>query len=115
MCECEYEGPMAMRTVMRKARKEHRCCECSNTIKIGDIYEYVSGIWDNQASSYKTCGLCADVRSLIILIRRIDAAPLNGRRSYDVCWPAFSLLYDYWDFATFPAHTGLKRRLPMAA
>jgi hypothetical protein len=48
---------------VRTARKEHACGECDDTIKKGERYEYVSGIWDGRASSYKTCLLCVEIRS----------------------------------------------------
>lgn len=114
---CDNEGPMAMRTVMRRARKEHRCCECRGVIAIGAVYEFISGIWDHQPSSYRTCGLCADVRSVYVLLLRVRRRMMSRYRRYDDddCWPPFGLLYDNWEFPTYPAHTGLKRRLPHAA
>ncbi len=48
------------------ARKEHECCECGETIKIGDKYWYFVGCWndgyhddyDNYFGAYKTCSQC---------------------------------------------------------
>lgn len=56
------DGPSCCTESIRKARKEHWCCECRETIKVGDRYEYVSGIWDGRADSYKTCLLCKEIR-----------------------------------------------------
>ena len=60
---CDLEsGPECMTTVWRKARKEHRCCECYRTIEKGEKYQYISGIWDGAPSSFKTCRQCAQIR-----------------------------------------------------
>jgi hypothetical protein len=47
---------------LRKARKEHRCCECRETIAKNAKYEYVSGIWDRTPSAWKTCLSCVEIR-----------------------------------------------------
>jgi len=44
------------------ARKEHRCCECSSTIKPGEAYQRVTQLYDGMWEEYKTCELCADLR-----------------------------------------------------
>jgi len=45
-----------------KARKEHKCCECSRTILVGEIHEYVAGKWDHLVVQHRTCADCASVR-----------------------------------------------------
>lgn len=43
------------------AKKEHECCECGKTIKIGEKYSYFVGCWNddgNQFGTYKTCSEC---------------------------------------------------------
>lgn len=57
------DGPSCFTESIRKARKEHQCYECRDPIKIGERYEYVSGIWDGRADSFKTCLLCAEIRA----------------------------------------------------
>lgn len=59
------DRPQAFRAVTRKARKEHVCCECGAFIEVGDEYEYVSGIWNDTAASFKTCESCATVRQAL--------------------------------------------------
>lgn len=44
------------------ARREHRCCECRETIQPGTDYEYVAGKWDGRFDSFKTCLLCVEIR-----------------------------------------------------
>lgn len=55
--------PQAFREVKRKARKEHKCCECHDIIPKGETYIYSSGIWDGEPNSYKTCLSCEAVRN----------------------------------------------------
>ena len=58
------DGPKAFDSKTRTARKEHRCCECHRTIKVGEQYRYESGVWENGPSSHKTCADCASVRDV---------------------------------------------------
>ena len=48
--------------VERKARKAHRCVECHDTIQPGQTYEYVTGRWEGEFSSFKTCLVCVEIR-----------------------------------------------------
>jgi hypothetical protein len=67
-CSCvyvgDYEHPEFHRAVTRKAIKEHVCCECNRTIRRGEKYEYVSGMWDAYISNHKTCGDCLSIRDV---------------------------------------------------
>jgi len=56
------DGPSCYRTVVRRAKKPHVCCECREVIPAGTKYEYVSGIWDGRPESHKTCLSCAEIR-----------------------------------------------------
>lgn len=56
-------SPECMSQRQRKARKDHVCCECRRVIKAGTVYEYVSGIWDGEPSSFKTCFRCVVLRA----------------------------------------------------
>lgn len=60
MCDCVT--PSAFNEIMRKAKKEHKCCECCQKIKPGEKYQYCSGVWDGVPDSYKTCLLCVKLR-----------------------------------------------------
>ena len=66
-CSCVYvdidNGPEAFRSINRKACKEHKCCECGRVILKGETYRYESGIWEGEASSYKTCKDCLSIRN----------------------------------------------------
>lgn len=61
MCT-EGAAPQAIKKVIRAARKEHICIECARTIAPGETYEYISGVWEHQGQSYKTCIECAEIR-----------------------------------------------------
>ena len=44
----------------RKAKKEHKCCECGDAIKLGERYEYIFCIFEGEPDNYKTCEFCAE-------------------------------------------------------
>lgn len=62
MCSCDVERPSAFRQIHRKARVQHKCCECKSDIPRGTVYEYSSGIWEGRPYSFKTCLLCVELR-----------------------------------------------------
>jgi hypothetical protein len=45
-----------------KARKEHSCYECGESIKVGDRHEVYSGIFDHSAFRWRTCLSCVEIR-----------------------------------------------------
>lgn len=47
---------------IRKARKPYKCCECGNPIAVGDQYERVSGKYDGEIFSERTCLPCVEIR-----------------------------------------------------
>lgn len=57
------DGPSCSTTSRPKARKEHRCCECREVIAAGAVYERITGIWDGSAGTFKTCLICAEIRT----------------------------------------------------
>lgn len=61
VCSCDGSSPSAFWVETPKARKDHKCCECSGTIKAGETYTRYSGIWDGERASYKTCADCEDM------------------------------------------------------
>lgn len=58
MCGSFDEGPSAWSETWRRARVEHRCCACGETIPAGHRYHYASGIWDDHPGSFKHCARC---------------------------------------------------------
>lgn len=63
-CICSYDNEPAefSSTKYVKARKEHPCCECGETITVGERYEYVFGKWDGYLDTYRTCMTCVNIR-----------------------------------------------------
>jgi hypothetical protein len=61
------EYPQAFNRITRRARKEHRCCECLGIIRKKETYCYCSGIWDSRPDSFKTCNDCVLLRFQIEL------------------------------------------------
>ncbi|MDD5145763.1 MAG: hypothetical protein PHF44_02890 [Candidatus Pacebacteria bacterium] len=63
-----YSDQIALCHKERKptARKDHVCCECSGTIKKGEKYSCVFGVWQDYGSSrpfaeqFKTCFRCEE-------------------------------------------------------
>lgn len=56
------DAPEFYRVVNRKARKKHKCCECSSTIEIGEIYRIDSLKEEGEICSFKSCLDCGSVR-----------------------------------------------------
>ena len=44
------------------ARTTHACSECRGTIRPGERYEYVFGVWDGKPLRFRTCADCLSVR-----------------------------------------------------
>ncbi len=67
-CSCIYtsakdgDPPVYYDATMRKARKVHKCTECSGEIKPGTKYEDARGKWDDGPETFKTCSDCMSIR-----------------------------------------------------
>lgn len=59
----DHDGPVAFTEETVTARKEHKCYECRGVIPKGERYLKESGIWDGRPDRYKTCLLCAEIRT----------------------------------------------------
>lgn len=60
----EHDGAAEVYSqVLRRARKEHDCGECADTIMPGDLYEHFSGLWEHGWETHKTCARCVNVRN----------------------------------------------------
>lgn len=74
----DLEMPSCCHSTRPKARKRHRCCECWGWIEIGEVYNYLTGIWDGRASTYKTCLECTALREEIEARPGVEAIALKG-------------------------------------
>lgn len=57
------EHPSVYNMIVRTARKDHKCCECSGVIQKGEQYNYHSGVWDGEGASFKVCFDCDALRA----------------------------------------------------
>ncbi len=64
-CSCDYDAPTVFRSSIVRAKKEHRCDECSALIRVGEQYQYVFGVWDGYPSSQYVCEHCRDIRTFV--------------------------------------------------
>lgn len=65
-CFCDYDPPsLYSKQQVRAARKAHQCSECSRTIQPGEPYESTWGIWDGDASTFRTCQHCLALREFV--------------------------------------------------
>lgn len=64
-CECDPDAGnncSLYEEKIRKARKDHVCCECGKAIRKGTQYHYVKGCWEGQFDEYKTHIGCNNLR-----------------------------------------------------
>jgi hypothetical protein len=64
-CYCDYDPPDFYHAEIRKARKPHKCVECSGVIAASEHYEHVRGKWDGGLDSFDTCQRCLDIRTWV--------------------------------------------------
>lgn len=57
----DYDMPECYGEITRKARKEHKCCECGRGIAPGEKYTLRSGKWDGEWQEFKSCNDCESV------------------------------------------------------
>ena len=79
-CDVSTQAYWATRVV---ARKRHRCNECRQDILLGERYERVRAIWDNEPAVVKTCLSCLEIRE------RVEAS-----KTWGFCWCHGTLLED---------------------
>ena len=75
-----------------EARVYQTCCECNETIRSGELHEYVKGKSNDNFWSYRTCMSCYEIRSCFFcswifgqlyyrLQEEIDDVELSGLES----------------------------------
>jgi len=80
------ELPRVYNEQTRQARKQHFCCECNKTIMPGEKYVYITGVWNNEWATYKTCLRCDHIKTLALKRYPPD---------FEEEGPGFELLYDW--------------------
>ena len=92
-CSCDYEPPsLYSKRLVKSARKRFFCCECGHTIKPGDSYERITGLWDGYFDSFVTCRHCASLKAWAIV-----SVPC-------FCWAHGNLLQDVRDMVDEVRH-----------
>jgi len=63
-CSMDIEGQPEFSTeTFPVSRKEHKCCECGEIIPAGFMYNFISGKWEGEFLTFKTCMACYRIRS----------------------------------------------------
>ena len=58
----DAEMPSVFSDTIKKSRREHKCCECRQPIKVGEKYHLSKVCWEGEWSEYKTCLSCDELR-----------------------------------------------------
>jgi len=58
MCDTDAPSPEFFHEHWVRARKQHDCCACTETIRKGDLYHLSKGCWDGDFSQFKHCARC---------------------------------------------------------
>lgn len=59
-------------SVLRKARKEHKCCICNQKILYGEKYLEESGCYDGEMYRNNLCSKCIQLRQKFIELNKPD-------------------------------------------
>lgn len=58
MCDVDAPSPSFFIERWVRARKEHTCCACRETISKRHLYHLCKGCWDGDFAQYKHCARC---------------------------------------------------------
>ena len=87
----EGELPRVFDTIKRKARKDHRCQECDQTIRKGANYIVSQGLWNDTGwSTFKACLFCEGLRQWAM-----EKVMNMGLGFQDEDGPSFTWLYQW--------------------
>lgn len=64
-CYCDYDPPEFFSSSTPRARRAHKCYECSGAITPGERYERAAGKWDGYFSTFVTCERCYNIRTWV--------------------------------------------------
>ncbi|QSR18388.1 hypothetical protein [Novosphingobium sp. KA1] len=91
MCDCEVASVHVEE--WKRARKPHRCEECSGVIPAGTRYQHIRAVWDHQWGQVRTCIECVQVRDW----------NMQQLTSWD-CAPCYGQLFDDMPREELPPH-----------
>ena len=61
MCDCDYDPPTFYNANRVKGRAEYTCDECLCQIPKGEEHLYVSGLWEGDFLTFRTCLTCVEM------------------------------------------------------
>lgn len=65
LCDSVDYPTLYNKRLVAKARTPHKCTECWGTIQPGEPYERVSGVWDGDFKTFRTCSRCVNLRDAV--------------------------------------------------
>lgn len=61
---CTDSEPLQLkRETFPVARKQYKCCERGSDIGPGEKYQCITGLFEGQFDTYRTCLICANIRA----------------------------------------------------
>lgn len=64
-CDAGDEYADVYHEELRRARKEHRCCACGETVRRGDRYRVTNIVYEGTVDTYKHCLRCFRILKLL--------------------------------------------------
>ena len=86
MCEEADDFNDVQNSVRRKARKEHVCCACSETIVVGHVYIRTFVLFDGNSDTYKHCLRCWAMLDAISEARKGEVVALAWKLNCGESW-----------------------------
>ena len=81
----DTDGPAEFYETKRpRAKKEHKCEDCGEVIKIGETYRRDSGKFDGDFFDIITCNLCDEIRQAFTCADYDQAGPPPGELWSDI-------------------------------
>lgn len=93
MCFTDFDAPTVSSSSRPRARKAHRCYECSGTIAVGERHECFRGLWEGHWSTIRTCSACLKDRGRIVAREIADGCAM--REAFPPFGGLHEVLHDY--------------------
>lgn len=98
MCfDTDGESSDVWEETWQRARKEHACDECRETILVGEVYQRIGSLYDGRWSTFRFCPACLYLQALLYAQERSEGClyqeswyPMGDgemrRYAYDMGW-----------------------------
>lgn len=87
MCGCDGVPATVSTSSFVRPRKSYPCDECGCAIRVGEVHEFTSGLWDGEWSSFRVCSDCVAFR--VAWLTWVASLPPGVRPQ--ICWSFQSL------------------------